>query len=140
MKHKHHSKKKPQTFTMGDVKNNLSARWHHAEHETITNSSQRGDITSWARGTTPFIRPECDDRIPVQRRRAVTVDELRMATRVSAPKQFAALLPIDCPKFSSEGAKTTTAGEASDCRVDVSDRVNAIYQTLGKTAAVVRQY
>ncbi len=138
MKHKNH--KKPQTFTMSDVKKNLSDRWKHAEHETIVNSSQRGDITSWARGTTAFKFPTGEGRPNELPRRSIKIEELRRATRVSAPAPCVVSLPIDCPKFSVEGGKTTTAGEASDARVECSDRLNAIYETLGKTAAVVKQY
>lgn len=134
-------KTKPKPFTIQDARNQLSARWTHAEHETITASSQRGDITDWARGTTSFVRPLCDgpQAKPI-RTRFTSVERLRNATRLSTPPQFITPPPIDCPKFSSEGGVKTSPGELADTRVAISDKVNSFYENLGKTSAVVRQY
>lgn len=125
--------KKPTPFTLKEAISTLHRRWTHAEQESIGASSQRGDITEWARGTTPFRRPLCAERPKPVPSRHISADYKPFLASPARPW----VMP---PSYNTgDAGKQMTDGEKADARLACSASVDGVIEKL-RTGGTVKEY
>lgn len=96
----------------------------------------RGDITGWARGTTPAVRPQ---EMQLKRERGFTpvahIGRLRaratQALMADAPRESVVALDLMRAKAPKDG----DVADIVDASIDISNRLNAVLMGLsGRTA------